>query len=178
MPQKAIDLFFHIDKPNEINTAIFFNACAQLKDKKTLILAQKIFSQLPLQFRQSRLLLQSIFNMFCRCNDISNAEIIFDQIDRNVIAYGSLMKAYNDQDQSEKTLKLFERMKHENIEENSIIFTLVINACANIHFLSLCQSIVKQIPHNLMNDHWIQTALVDMWVNYSISNDKSIIHLF
>ncbi len=166
MPEEAIDLFFHIDKPNEITTTIFFGACAELKDNKTLILAQKIFSQLPIQFRQSRLLLQSIFNMFCRCNDISNAEIIFNQIDRDVIAYGSLMKTYNDQDQSEKTLELFERMKQEKIEGNSIIFVLLINACANIHFLSLCQSIVKQIPHNLMNDRWIQTSLVDMWVNY------------
>ena len=166
MPQKAIDLFLQIDKPDEIITARFFNACAKLKDQKTLILAQKIFSQLPLQFRQSRLLLHSIFNMFCRCNDISNAELIFDQIDRNVITYGSLMKTSNDQGQSEKTLELFERMKQENIEGDPIIFVLVINACANIRFLSLCQSIVEQIPHSLMNNRWIQTALVDMWVSY------------
>jgi pentatricopeptide repeat protein len=171
MPQKAIDLFYQIDKPDEITTTIFFNACTELKDMKALILAQKIFSQLP---RQSHHLLQSIFNMFCRCNDISNAEIIFNQIDRDVIAYGSLMKAYNDQNQSEKTLKLYERMKQENIEGNSIIFVLVINACANIHFLSLCQSIVKQIPYNLINDRWIQTSLVDMWVSYC---QISIIHL-
>jgi pentatricopeptide repeat protein len=84
------------------------------------------------------------------------------------------MKAYNDQDQFEKTLKLYERMKQENIEGNSIIFVLVINVCANIHFLSLCQSIVKQIPHNLINDLWIQISLVDMWVSYC---QISIIHL-
>jgi succinylarginine dihydrolase len=111
MPEKAIDLFFHIDNPDEITTTVFFNACAQLKDKETLILAEKIFSQLPIQFRQFRLLLQSALNMFCRCNDISNAEIVFDQIDPDVIDYGVLMKLYNDQDQPEKTLQLFQRMK-------------------------------------------------------------------
>ncbi|UJR33704.1 hypothetical protein I4U23_021133 [Adineta vaga] len=134
MPQKAIDLYVDIEKPDEITTTTFFNACAELKDNKTLILAEKVFSQLPHQFLQSRLLLQSIFNMFCRCNHISNAEIIFEQIERNVITYGSLMKAYNDQDLPEKTLELFERMKKENIKGNSIIFVLLINACANIHF--------------------------------------------
>lgn len=166
MAKKAIDLYFHIDKPDEITTTVFFNACAQLKDKETLILAEKIFSKLPIQFRQSRLLLQSVLNMFCQCNDISKAEIIFNQIDPDVVDYGILMKLYNEQDQPEKTLELFERMKQKNIQRNSIIFVLVINACANIHFLSLCQSIIKQIPVSLMNDRWIQTALVDMWVIY------------
>ena len=166
MPQKAMDLFFHIDKPDETNTAVFFNACAELKDEKTLALAKKIFSQLPHQFRQSRSLLQSIFNAFCRCNDISTAEVLFEQIDRNVISYGSLMKTYNDQDQWEKTLQLFERIKHENIQADSIIYVLVVNACANIRFLSLCQSIVRQIPHHLLNDRWMQNSLVNMWASY------------
>ena len=164
MPQKAIDLFSHIDKPDEANTTLFFNACAELEDEKTMVLAKRIFSQLPDQFRQSHLpLLRKIFNMFCRCNDIATAEVVFEQIDRDVIAYGSLMKTYNDQGQSEKILQLFERMKHENIEANSIIYLLLIKACANIRFLSLSQSIVKQIPHHLLNDHWIQNSLVHMW---------------
>jgi pentatricopeptide repeat protein len=165
MAEKAIDLFFQIDQPDEITTTIFFNACTQLKDRKTLVAAQKVFSNLPTHFRRSRLLLQSVFNMFCRSNDIHHAEMLFEQIDRNVIAYGSLMKMFNDEDQAERTLELFERMKEEKIEANSIIFVLIINACANIRFLSLCQSIVQQIPHTFLNDQWIQTSLVDMWVS-------------
>ena len=166
MADKAIDLFRQIDKPDEITTTVFFNACAEMKDEKTLDLARKVFSQLPRQLRQSRLLLQSVFNMFCRSNNLSNAEDLFEQIDRNVIAYGFLMKTYNDQGQPEKTLQLLERMKRNKVERNSIIFVLVINACANIRFLSLCQSIVKEIPHHLLHDRWIQTALVDMWESY------------
>ena len=182
MPQKAIDLFSDIDKPDEITTIVFFSACAQLKDEKTLVLAKKIFSQLPRQFHQSRFLLPTVFNMFCRYNDISTAEILFERIHRDVITYGSLMKSYNDLNQSEKTLQLFERMKHENIQANSIIYLLVIKACANIRFVSLCQSIVKQIPHDLLNDRWIQNASMDMWESYfliySINNDQSVLNLF
>ena len=171
LPQKAIELFFQIDKPDQITTTVFFSACAESKDEKTLSTAKKVFSQLPRHSRESRLLLQTVFNMFCRYNDIAHAEILFEQIDRDVIAYGSLMKTYNDQNQAEKTLQLFERMKRENIQRNSIIFVLVINACANIRFRSLCQSIVKQIPSHLFKDHWIQTTLVDMWVS-----DDQIFH--
>ena len=182
MPQKAIGLFSHIDKPDEVSTIVFFSACAQLKDEKTLILAKRIFSELPDQFRRSHLLLGTIFNMFCRHNDISAAEILFEQIDRDDIIYGSLMKTYNDEEQSEKTLQLFERMKHENIQANSITYLLLIKACANIRFLSLCQSIVKQIPHHLLNEHRIQNSLVNMWASYfairSMNNDQNIIDLF
>ncbi|CAF1477069.1 unnamed protein product [Adineta ricciae] len=60
MAQKAIDLFFHLDKPDEIVTGIFFNACAQLNDKTTLDLAEKVFSRLR---SPSDRLLQSIFTI-------------------------------------------------------------------------------------------------------------------
>ena len=143
-----IDRFLHIDKSDEINIAVFFNACAELKDDKTLLLAKKIFSQLPPRFHQSRLLLQTIFSMFCRCNAIS---------------YGLLMKIYNDQDQSEKT---FSTVRKNQTREYSSRFVLVITACTNIRFLSVRQSIVQQILHHLLNDRWMQTSVVNMWVSY------------
>ena len=162
MPQKALDLFLLVDKPDEILTTLFFNACAQLKDQKTLNLARRIYSQLPCQ---SNRLLQSAFNAFFQHKDICKAEILFEKVNRDTINYISLMKLYNEQHRPEKTLQLFKRMKNENIERNELIFALVINACANVRFLSLSQSIVQQIPVNFLDDHWIQTALIDMWVS-------------
>lgn len=108
MADKATDIFCQLDKPDEITTTVFFNACAEMKDEKMLDLARTVFSQL----------LQSVFNMFCRSNDLPNAEHLFEQINRNVIAYGLLMKAYNDQDQSEKTLQLWEQMKRHKVQGN------------------------------------------------------------
>ncbi|CAF1477089.1 unnamed protein product [Adineta ricciae] len=54
-------------------------------------------------------------------------------------------------------------MKNENIQGDSTVFILLIKACANIRFLSLSQSIVKQIPPNFLADHWLQRSLIDMW---------------
>ncbi|CAF1215326.1 unnamed protein product, partial [Didymodactylos carnosus] len=82
---------------------------------------------------------------------------------RDVICYGSLMKIYNIQHEPEKTLALFERMKQEKIESNEIIFVLLMDACSEIGDLSLCQSIVSQMPQSLLTNPSIQVGLVDMW---------------
>ena len=55
---------------------------------------------------------------------LSKVEILFEKVQRNVINYASLMKLYNNQDQPEKTLKLFQRMKNENIQGDSVVFGL------------------------------------------------------
>ncbi len=49
---------------------------------------------------------------------------------------------YNDKNEPEKTLNLFEQMKQTKIEPNRIIFLLIINACAQIGDLSKCESIL------------------------------------
>jgi pentatricopeptide repeat protein len=165
MPQKAINLFAHIDRPDEIAATVLFNACAQLKTAQALALGQTVYSRLPVPSRQSHLLQQAFFNILCRCHDIANAENLFERMKRDVVAYGSLMKAYNDQDQCQKTLVLWKRMKCEKIETNAFIYVLVVNACANIRFLSLCHTIARQIPHGWMSDPWIQTSLVEMWAS-------------
>ena len=55
MPQRAIDLFFEIDKPNEFIFTIFFNACAQLRTKNALTMGKKVFAQLPIEYQERHL---------------------------------------------------------------------------------------------------------------------------
>ncbi|CAF4215528.1 unnamed protein product, partial [Adineta steineri] len=113
MEQRAIDLFFQIEKPNEIILNIFFNACAQLKTKNALNLAKNVFDQLVVK---SNDLLYSVLNMFIKCDDLKNAEILFDRMKRDIIAYGSMMKFYNIKNQPLKTLELYEKLKEENFK--------------------------------------------------------------
>ena len=165
MPRKAIDLFFQISKPNEFIFSIFFQACAQLGNVEGLILGKKVHSQLPVEYYRCNRVLESILNMFTKCNDHKSAESFFAQLDRNVVCYGTMMKMYNMQEEFEKTLKLFEKMKDEKIKPDEIIFTLLIDACSQAGAFELCQSIVQQIPPELLIDPWIQNGLIDMWVS-------------
>ncbi|CAF3676422.1 unnamed protein product [Rotaria sp. Silwood1] len=164
MTQRAIDLFLTIEKPDKIIFSILFNACAQLRTKDALDLGKKVFNQLPIECRQSNDLLYSVLNMFIKCDDLKSAESLFNRIDRDLISYGSMMKFYNMKEQPEQTLTLFEQMKQNKIKPNKIIFVLLIDACSVIGDLSLCQSLISQIPPSFLTDPWIQVGLVDMWV--------------
>ena len=168
MPRKAIDLFFKISKPDEVIYTTFFNACARLGNDEALILGKQVFQQLPIEYHRSNDVLIPIFDMFVKCNDMESAESLFLRLKRSVVSYGSLMKMYNINDQPEKTFALFEQMKKENINPDDIIFTLLINACAHVAHTSMCQWVVSQIPLSLLDNYWIQCALIDMWVSESI----------
>ena len=165
MPQRAIDLFFEIEKPNEFIFTSFFNACAQLRTKNALAMGKKVFAQLPIEYQKHIYLLNAVLNMLIKCDDIENAELLFARLNRDVISYGSLMNFYNDNVEPEKTLELFERMKEEKIKPNEIIFQLLITACSKIGDLSLCEDILSQMPQTLFSNHMIQGGLIHMWVS-------------
>ncbi|UJR29805.1 hypothetical protein I4U23_017349 [Adineta vaga] len=73
------------------------------------------------------------------------------------------MSAYNKTKQPEKTLDLYNQMKMNGTEINSIIYLIAINACSKLGILSISQSIYDDIPSLYRNDHFIQNALIDMW---------------
>ncbi|CAF1530896.1 unnamed protein product [Adineta ricciae] len=163
LEQKAIDLFFQIDQPDEIILTIFFNACAQSKTDHALSLGKKVFRQLDAKLKQSNRLLYSVLNMFVKCNDVSSAESLFNRIKRDVVSYGSMMKLYNVQKQPEKTCALYHRMKIDGLPPNEFIFTLAIDAFSRIGDITLAESLIDEIPKDLQSNPWIQIGLVDLW---------------
>ena len=168
MPKKAIDLFFQIAKPNEVIYTTYFHACARLGNDEALVLGEKVFRQLPIEYHRSNDVLFSIFDMFIKCNDMKSAESLLPRLKPSVVSYGLLMKMYNVNDQPEKTFALFKQMKRENIDPDDIILVLLINACAQISNISMCRWVVSQISSSVLVNPWIQSALIDMWVSESI----------
>ena len=164
MVQQAFDLFEKITNPNEILLIQIFNTCAKLENQKALNCGRKFFEQMPIEYEKHQFLMNSAFNMFIKCGDSTFAERIFKKIPRFCIGYGRLMKTFNLEKQPEKTLDLYEQMKHDKIKPDRIIYLLLINACAQIGLKSICQQFVDEIPKDLLLDHPIQTSLIHMWV--------------
>ncbi len=162
MPQKAIDLFSQIKDPDRVCFVILFNACAQLATPQSLTLGKQVLSCLPEEYRESIDILYSLSNMFIKCNDLNNAESLFNRLNRDVKCYGSLMKLYQTRNEPEKILNLFQRMKKEAIQANEMIYVLLIDACSATGNLSLSKSIISQIPKSLLNNLWIQNSSIDM----------------
>ncbi|UJR16283.1 hypothetical protein I4U23_003189 [Adineta vaga] len=92
-----------------------------------------------------------------------NAEEIFPKVATNTLSYGNLMTTYNENNQPNKTLDLYEQMKRKQIKLDSTISFLLINACAALGIYSICQSIFEQIPKSFLNNIYIKNALIDMW---------------
>ncbi|UJR24047.1 hypothetical protein I4U23_027012 [Adineta vaga] len=163
MSEKAIELFKKITNPNEIHLCLLFNSCAQVQTKQALDFGKKVWSQMSSIHHKNEFILTSAFDMFIKCGDLSNAENVFTKIKRVVIDYGQMMKGYNEHSMPLKTIDLYEKMKSEGIEANSITFLLLIDACAQLGIESRCRSIVKQIPSTMLNDFKLESALIHMW---------------
>lgn len=164
--QKAFDLFFKISHPTSISYTLFFHTCAQLADETTLKAAKEIFLKLSSRndFRNlDEKILNSALTMFVKCHDIESAEALFSQLKRDVVAFGLLMKMYNSRNQMENTFALFKQMKSEKVLPNNQIYVLLINACARLGDLSVCESIIDKIPQQSFDDLWILNSLIDMW---------------
>ncbi|CAF4287750.1 unnamed protein product, partial [Adineta steineri] len=134
---KAIEIFFKIENPDEINYVLLLNACSRIGTEETLNIVKKILLNLPNSYQNNKNILTTAFDAFIKCNDLSNAEKIFPKIKRTVISYGNLMKFYNKNNQEEKTLTLYKQMIIDNnIQLDPIIYVHLINAAAHIGILS------------------------------------------
>jgi len=167
-PEQVIDLFFKLDNQmDEINLLVFFSACAGLGNEKGLTLGKQIFSRLSQHSKGKQLnekVLPAVLNMFIKCYDIDNAEKLFRQLNKNPITYGCMMTMYNNQNEPEKTLSLYEEMKGENVEADNLIWVLIIDALSQLSDLSTCESIISEMPKKFFENIQIQNGLINMWV--------------
>ncbi|UJR23867.1 hypothetical protein I4U23_026839 [Adineta vaga] len=171
MAEKAIELFSKITNPGEIQLCLLFSSCAHVRTKQALDFGKKVWSQMSSIHHRNKYILTSAFDMFVKCGDLENAENVFTKIKREVIDYGQMMTCYNDHSMHMKTIDLYGKMKDEDIKPNSIIFLLLIDACAQLGIESRCRSIVKHIPSTMLNDLKLQNALIHMWGKVGCVNE-------
>lgn len=93
-----------------------FNACAQLRTQQALDLAQGVFEEMPASYENNPFIFNCAFDVFIKCGDLVNAELVFQRMKRSVIGYGRLTELYNLTQTPEKTLVLYEQLKRESIE--------------------------------------------------------------
>ena len=99
MAEKAIDLFNQIENPDEILINLFFNACAQLGTKETLVLTKKVAREMPKTFYSNPYILSSLLDALMKCEDVAHAQSLFDASANKVLPmYGAMMKGSNHED--------------------------------------------------------------------------------
>jgi pentatricopeptide repeat protein len=164
-PEKAIALFNRTLHRDRVIYILIFNACAQLRNDQALLLIKNIAHTLPKSLQNDSALRSSLFNALIKCGDCGSAEKLFERMEPTVTSYGNLMNGFNTIEQPEKTLQLFQRMQHNTIEPNRVVFLCLIKALALLGLSTLSEQYVDRIPSSYRKDPWIQTELLDMWVS-------------
>ncbi|CAF1169539.1 unnamed protein product [Adineta steineri] len=177
MNEKVLDLFEQIPLGiNDVIYTIIFNACAQLCNDRATQIGKKLLDEMPKKFIQNNYIYNSAIDMLMRFGDVQRAEDLFKMIEKkDSISYGTMIHGYNINNEPLKSLELFEEMKESDINVDVTVLIMIIGACARIGMLSICQSVVAQIPLDLYKNRWICNSLIDMWGKAgSIKNAQEI----
>ena len=166
IPEKAMQLFSKISKPDEMILSLLLRSCSQVATKEAFNLGFKVWFEMSSVNRKDKYIRTAALNMFISCGHLSNAEQLFMTMKPDVVDYGQMMKFYNNQNMPMKTINLYEKMKNEGIQGDSVTFILLVDACAQIGIKSRCRSIVSQIPPKFLTNLKLQSALIHMWVGH------------
>ena len=94
------------------------------------------------------------------------------------------MNGYNLNDEPDKCLQLFYRIKDQNIALNEVIPLAAVCACSQIGIQTISRNTVDHIPAKSLQSRHLQNALIDMWVSRShhkdgfMNEDRSLLALF
>ena len=91
---------------------------------------------------------------------------------KSALSYANLMNGFNRENQPDKTLKLFDRMKEDSVEPTVPIYLCLIKALAQISLSSLSEHVFSQVPEQFMLNHLIQNASIDLWVSFKWFSDS------
>ncbi len=94
MSDKVLDLLDNmIIQPDAVTLTIIFNACAEVNDDRAKKIGNKLLDQMPNDFRNNTILLNSAIHMLMSFGDVKSAEKLFESIKKtDVISYGAMMK--------------------------------------------------------------------------------------
>ncbi|CAF1223357.1 unnamed protein product [Rotaria sordida] len=168
MPEKVLDLFDEITiEPDKYTVTVLFNACAKLANDRGMKIGKKLLEKMPRNFRNEDVLLISAMHMLIRFGDIQNAENLFPSIkNKSIITYATMMKAYVQNQMSEKALDLFEQIE---LNLNNAAYNIVFNACAelaNDRAMKIGKKLLDEMPENLRNDNVVLTSALHMLMKF------------
>ncbi|CAF4919750.1 unnamed protein product, partial [Rotaria magnacalcarata] len=117
MAEKVFDLLDEMEiKPDSFTLTILFNACAQVANDRAMKIGRKLLDELPENYRNNVVVLNSAMHMLMKFGDIQSAERIFRSIKaKDIITYNAIIKGYVGNEMFEKALDLFEQI-HLNFD--------------------------------------------------------------
>jgi pentatricopeptide repeat protein len=107
----------------------------------------------------------SLVDMYAKCGSIEEAWTVFEKMpSQNVVTWTTIILGHVQCQQGQKALELFEKMQQEGVQQDSVTFVGVLNACVSILALEEGRCVHQQIVEfGCDSDVFVGNSLVDMY---------------
>ncbi|XP_024539233.1 pentatricopeptide repeat-containing protein At3g09040, mitochondrial isoform X1 [Selaginella moellendorffii] len=165
--RKAVQIteYMQLDgvKPDNVTCVGLLNVCTGSADLK---LGRKVHGWIAEGRCEADLILwNSLLNMYGRCGEVEQAEMVFDGIlQRNVISWTAMLTAYSRQNRQDMALLLFHAIHLSGVKPTCITFLEALDACVGAEALDkgrLVHSCAVQSGNDI--DVSLGSALVAMY---------------
>jgi len=90
--KETIDLFEKMSiSPNEYTYTILFKTCSQLNDQESIKFGKQLLKNLPNQYRNHTIILNSALHMLMQHGEVLLGEKLFSQMNKDTTSYGLMM---------------------------------------------------------------------------------------
>lgn len=166
-PSEALKLFtnrkWNNTLPNGITIASVLSSCGQLEDSNFGRSIHCLSAKLGLQ---DHTVINALIDMYAKCCMIVDAQYLFEiASDKNLIAWNSIISGYSQNGAPDEGLRLFHRMRIEQISTDAVTLVSVLSSCtslgafligSSLHALSLKEGFVS-------SNVFVGTALLNLY---------------
>ncbi|KAH9626157.1 hypothetical protein KSS87_017681 [Heliosperma pusillum] len=177
-PNEALKLFvegkYSGIVPNSMTIASVLSACAQVGDVKMGRLVHCFATVNGLDDSEVK---HALIDMYAKCHLVVESRYIFDLIlDKDVIAWNSVISGYTQNGYSVEALKLFHQMTLESMSPDAVTLVSAATACASLSAITVGSSLHTVIIKKGLsrNNAHVGCALLNLYAKcgYAISARK------
>ncbi|KAG9458109.1 hypothetical protein H6P81_002617 [Aristolochia fimbriata] len=110
-------------------------------------------------------LVNSLIALYGKCKKVGLARFLFDRMKiRNLVSWNAVIAAYEQNEAGEEAIKLFQRLRTENVKFDYITLVSVISACASLGALRTGRWVHEIVQsQGLESNFSVANALLDMY---------------
>jgi pentatricopeptide repeat protein len=157
-------------RPNSVTFVGALNACARVL---ALEKGRCVHQQIIQHGLESDVFVESSsVDMYAKCGSLEDAWTVFNRMPaQNVVTWNTMILGHVQCGEGQKALGLFQEMKQEGVDPNSMTFVGVLNACASVFALEEGRSVHQEVIQSGLELDVFVSSLVDMYAKCGSMDD-------
>ncbi|XP_068640781.1 pentatricopeptide repeat-containing protein At1g15510, chloroplastic-like [Aristolochia californica] len=125
---------------------------------------------IKLGFQSDIIVSNHVLNMYAKCNDISSAHHVFDEmLEKNIVSWSAMISGYDQANRPSMALYLFSQLQ---LQPNEFIYASVINSCTSLSaFLQGKQVHARSMKSGYVSISFVSNSLIGMYMNGGLCED-------